>query len=398
MIRVSVRLRALLAAHACAALLASCDRGPVAPADEVRAPTAQVASSIADLTGPQPDTGLRMLDPPNPDQWWDIDLGRLPLGELAHHTLRLQNQEARALTIHDIAPGCTCMSAEIAYVDGRGERVAGEMHGDGDVIVLPPGAVAELALTVDSRAVSKDKVNTTKRVRIVAKTDSPTRPYLAFEVHFVVDQPFSPVPLSLRLGNLAASQGGSGELKILSSNDRNEVLDGDVVAPAGMRATVTLDTDSIVQRWTLRVVVEPPVALGPFERELALGVQSPAGPVRPFQIAVSGSGVPDVAVEPTRFAFSSRAPGSVAEVQVDANLAGARLRVLGVRIDARGSELRREVEPIQPDGLGRSAHWKVRLVAPAGLPEGSFAGEAWIQTDDPTASEIAVPYFCSARP
>lgn len=370
---------------ACLALagVAACHRDPATGAAR--------ALASADAPG-----GLQIVDPPNPDQPWDFDLGTVPLGEKVTRTILLRSDEDRPLTLKDMTSPCSCTSLEIFTTDAKGERVAGDFTGEGDVIVLPPRAQAELVVHVDTEAVPAR--NTAKRIRLVARTDSPTDPFLAIEVHLVVDQPFQMVPGVLRLGNVPASQGTRAEAKVVSQNERGEVLSGAIETPPDVRASLELDLAAVFQQWTLSVEMTPPVAPGPFERILKIGTTGPAGEGRPYAVRITGVGVADIAVDPTRFAFSSRAVGASAEVEVIAHLVGARLMVKDVRLDAAAKGLlKSEATPIEPDTLGRSARWKVRLYAERDLPAGPFGGRAIIATDDPESPELSVPYLCTAR-
>ncbi|MCE9594949.1 MAG: DUF1573 domain-containing protein [Planctomycetes bacterium] len=346
---------------------------------------------------PSATGGLEIVDAPNAEMPWDYDLGIVPYGETAECTARLRNGEGRELRILELQAACSCTTATVSYVDASGARIEGDRNAPtGEpMLVLPPGAVAELRMVSDTRSVPIQ--NQTKRVRIVLTTDSATNPFLAIEVHLIVELAFMATPGTLKLGDVTASEGARGALKILSLGVDGRRLTGIERASPGVVAAVSHDDGVVPDQWNLSVDVGAPIELGMFERFVEIATTGPRGEGvgKPMRVPIVGNGVPDLEVRPTKLIFAGLKAETTAEVELLGHLAGQRLRVLGLRPDARGEGLVfATAEPEFADDSGRSPRWRIRARLAAEAPA-DLAGILTVETDE--LGEIAIPYAVAPR-
>ncbi len=374
----------------------ACSRTPTAPA-VAPAPGAQSNGKKELAIEAPPVGGLKIVNAADPNQPWRFDMGHIAYGSVGETKVVMENTENRPLVVHNLKPGCSCTTPEISYVDSKGERVLGNARED-PVITLPPGVRAEVILRVDTTIVPMQ--NAEKLVRVVSTSDSATNPYVQIEVHMFVELPFQAVPGMIRLGEVPQSQGAHGETKIVSLNDDGERLTDVVATPPGVTAKLVVDPNSIHDQWTLAVDLTPPVELGMFERTVEIGATGPKGEGkgRNLSIKIAAIGVHDVTVDPDRLVFNTREVGAKAEVDLAARLAGQRLSITGVELDAVARDrFKAEFEAIGPDDRGRSARWKVRLIAVQAIPSGPFGGKVVIVTDDSSTPRVEVPYLALSR-
>jgi hypothetical protein len=365
---------------ACSVWLGAC-----AP-DSASEPQAEPAAA-APIVG-----GLEIVDAPNPDLPWDYDLGVVPYGETAECTVKLRNVEARPLAIRELEAACTCTTATLSFVDASGARIeADRTAASGEpMLVLPPGAVAELRLVSDTRLVPVQ--NQAKRVRIVLTTDSATNPFLAIEVHLIVELSFMATPGTLKLGDVAESEGARGSVKVVSLGVDGRTLTGIARTSPGLVATLSRDDGVVPDQWTLSVDVAAPVPRGALDRFVELATTGPRGEGvgKPVRVPIVGNGVPDLEVRPTKLIFAGLGAETSAEVELIGHLAGQRLRVLGLRPDARGEGLLSvTAEPARADDSGRSPRWRIRARLLAEAPA-DLAGVLTVETDE--LGSLEIPY------
>lgn len=376
-------------------VLAACE--PSTPSDGAPHPAqADAADSIADTPVPTPAVlgGFEIVDPPNPSLPWDFDLGVVPFGDVSRVVIRLKNQDGRPLTVDQVQVPCSCTTATISYVDERGERVQGEPAST-PLLVVPDGVVAELEVVTDTRLVPVQ--NTAKRMRIVVLTDSKTNPFLAAEVHLIVELAFQAVPGTLRLGDVAESEGARASAKVVSLGVDGKKLTGIERASSGVTATVSFDEGVVPDQWTLNVELAAPVERGPIERFVEIGTTGARGEGRghPVRVPIVGTGVPDVELRPERLIFVGLAADTAAEVQLFGHLAGQRLRVLGVRPDAAADGLIvATAEPLAADDSGKSPQWRIRARLAKDAPS-ELAGVLTLETDE--LGTLELPYAIAAK-
>lgn len=384
----------LLALGAIVSGVACNDSGTQPGGSATGAAAAVSSASNGAATDPATTGGFQIVDAPNPALPWDYDLGVVPFGETAQCTVRLKNTEGRPLAVRELQAGCSCTSATIAYVAADGTRVEGEKDGE-PMLVVPPDTVAELVVVSDTRLVPVQ--NATKRVRLVLTTDSATNPFLAIEVHLVVQLSFLAVPGTLRLGDVAESEGARGSAKIVGLDVDGRKLIGVERASPGVLATVRWDEGVVPDQWTLDVELAAPVERGPIDRFVELSTTGPHGegngPV--VRVPIVGTGVPDFEIRPERLVFVGLDEGTTSEVEILGHLAGQRFRVLAIKPDAAAEGLIvADAEPATPDDSGKSPRWRLRARL-SSRAQGELAGTLIVETDD--QGEVAIPYAIAAK-
>jgi hypothetical protein len=263
------------------------------------------------------------------------------------------------------------------------------------MLVVPPDAIAEIEIVADTRAVPVQ--NTAKRVRIVMITDSATNPFLAIEAHLIVELAFQAVPGSLRLGDVAESEGARGSVKIVAlAPDGKKLVSVGKTSP-GVTAQLSWDEGVVPDQWSLAVELAPPVESGPIDGFVEVESTGPqgAGRGRAVRVQIVGLGVPDVELRPARLVLLGLEAGTEGEVELVGHLAGQRLRVLSIRPDAAGEGwIAADALPLGADGVGRSARWRIHATLTKAPPT-ELSGTLAIDTDD--AGVLSLPYAIAAK-
>jgi hypothetical protein len=372
------------------ALSAACGAGDP-PAGEPGTAPAE-AGAVATGTG-----GLVVKDPHHPAHPGWRDLGVIPLGQVVTHVVELENREGRALTIQNVRAGCACAVPSIAYRTAEGKLVTGDVRSTERVLTLPPGAVAELSVQVDSRRAPLKNSQKVVSVRLVS--DSESDPYLTIELQFTVESHFTVAPERLDLGEVAEHGSGEGSTRILALGEL--VLGEPPAAPAGFEVWIEESLYLGRTGWDLHARVVPPLPLGYGEHRLTLATRHPDGsPGPPLEVLLSATGVPDTEIEPPRLLLRPAEPAGdaagvfQAEVVVRSNLAGQRFTLSAAGLDGPAAAvLDVELVPRAPDSAGRSSSWTVRLTSTGELPAGPLEGLLTLVSDDPALPELCVPYL-----
>lgn len=345
--------------------------------------------------------GLKIVNPQNRDRDYDWDLGRVPYGEVAECTVKLQNQSTRPIKILQVTAGCSCTVPSISYTAANGEVVKGHMfEPDGPVLELPPKAIADLHLRVDTRIVPAR--NTPKRVIVVIRTDSPATPFPQLEVHLVVELPWQVVPAVVQLGEVPVNVGAAGSADVVCISQHGEQILGILTAPKEFDCELSQLPNAPGVGWKLSFRWQPPVRLGTVNATVVLLTSGPGGQGegRPLDVQIAGIGVPDLGTTPTSLVFGgpSGENADVAAVEVFTRVPGQRLLVREARIEGdEKASLSAVVTPLEPDELGRSVRWRVELHCDRSLGAKAFGGALVLVLDDPTTPELSVPYMSAAR-
>jgi len=367
------------ASLALALLLAACGGAP---------------SSGAEPETPETLGGLAVVDPEDPEHPWSIELGTVPDGEVVERAVRLENRlratdgEPMPLTIRSIL--------SISYAAADGTRVQGDPRAANGVITLPPGALAELVLRVDTR--SAPVKNRPKLIVIRIVTDSPSDPYLSLEVRVLVDAPFGAAPPLINLGPVGVNAGGAGAVDVYAVHpDQQREIVRVIEAPPNVQTELERKPVG-VGLWTLRARLLPPIPQGHQEYTIRLSTTGPdgIGEGRPFEVLLVAQGTPDVQILPERLLLAVPPGGGAerAEAEILSRIPGQRFAVVGARLEGGASErLRVELVPASPDQDGRSGRWLVRLVASEPLVEPAVAGKLVLRLDDSQFPELQAAYL-----
>jgi hypothetical protein len=372
--------RSAAALLACAALFACRDSTASTPGGGAKAPTG----------------GLTLIEPEDPDRPLWVELGEIPLGEKREKIVKLKNIEGRPLVVQNVQAGCSCTVPSLSYVDEHGARIVGDPRSTTEVLTLPAGVVAELALRVDSRNAPTKNNDKVVEVRLV--TDSATDPYFTFDAHMRVNAPFQAVPPAIDLARIAANSGGQGSTALAAIGLRGERLVDVLEAPEGVEAQLTNEQHAGGEVWILSVRVEPPLPLGYYEKPIRLrttGLDG-KGDGHPFEVPLRYYAVTDVEVMPATVLVTRAAPGAPmrGEGELYVRLPGARLLVTSHSFTGEHADaMQATISAVTPDTNGRSARWHIEITPPADLTNAPQSGVLVLDTDDPQFPRIEVPWL-----
>lgn len=322
-----------------------------------------------------------------------LDLGDIPLGEVREATLRMKNVEGRTIRIEQVQAGCSCTAPTLAAVLPDGQRIGGDMRSRECVLSVPPEAVVELSLRVDSTQApvkNKDKI-----VLVRMTTDSERTPYLTIEARMKVHAPLQPIPPDIHIERVGVNAGGEGFTDITPVMPSGEEVLEVLEAPQGVVTRIEPRELAGVRLWRLYARLDPPVEPGYHEKWIRVKTSGPGGvgEGRPLDVKLRWTGANDVEIAPARMLFlRSAAGGEVASAELITHMPGHRLKVLGHSL--RGAEnagLRVAIEPLTPDESGRASRWSIALEPSAPL-SGALEGVLVIDLDDPQWPQVEVPF------
>lgn len=343
----------------------------------------------------QDERGFVFLDPQHPAHPNWADIGDLELGDTATTTVRMRNVEDHPITIDTVLAGCSCTTPSIAAITPSGERIVGDARASSRVLVVPPQAVVELVLHVDSRlspARNKDKL-----VVVRLTTDDEHDPYLSIELRMKVTSAFQCLPAELDLQRIPRNGGALGRVDIASIGDSGRrLLDVLETSPEIGATLAEANAMGVSSVWSLHVTVRPPLPLGPQERivRLATSHESGVGEGRPYEIKVRWTATEDVEVSPARMLFLRDATlgRELAQTELFARLAGQAIAITGASIEGPGTEgLIVQTEPASPVSDGRSSRWRITVDPGAGVQLGKLEGRLIVTTDDASYARFEIP-------
>lgn len=353
-----------------------------------------------EASAPPPVQGLVIKNPVG-DRPTFFDLGEVAFGEQVKHVFQIQNCDPVPVTINDMLPSCGCTVARISYQDAAGQDVVGSIAPGARVIVLPPGVVAHLTLSVDTTHV--ETMNRDKLTQVRLRTDSKNTPYLTLEMHLLVRRAFRSVPDRIELGESPRSSGKSGRADITVEDRTSSARIRAVESIEGpFEATVDATTVSGIELWILVVTPKPDLPLGPVRGRVALSTtrDDGTGDGPPFLVSVSAQITADVVLHPPLFALKSSRTGPEfgALVELAALVPGQRVKVRGTKLEGVGADvLRVECTPVDADDQGRASTWRIALQAPPDSKGQTFSGKVTIELDHPGLPKLEAPYMASSR-
>lgn len=321
------------------------------------------------------------------------DFGAVPDGQVAKTVFRLRNTDPLPVTIQQVKPSCGCTVPALSTTDAAGERIVGDPSAEPEILVVLPGGVVDLEVSIDTARITQK--NTVKLLQVRVVTDSEFDPFLTLECSILADQPFRVERSRADLGRMARSVGGRTQAVILPNGESGAVITGLGAVPDGIVASVERSPEGGA-RWTLSVEVLPPVAVGSYSRKVELLAATPTGePLPPFEVEVRGLGLADVEVRPSRIVlrdFGDAASPPVT-VEVLSNIPGRRLRIVRTSVTGSVADLVRvEAIPVDPDPEGRSERWEVSVSTLPGIAAERFSGGLRIEFEDPSLPPLDVTY------
>lgn len=336
----------------------------------------------------------------DPNRPYYHDFGTIDEGEVVTHTFELVNTDRAPVTIQRLLPACSCTVGRVDCVDAQGVRTEGNVLGE-PVLTAPPGAVVHVQFQIDSRRVAHKNMD---KLALVSMTcDSPTTPFIRFELHTFVSVALLANPNPLELGDVPQSTGGRGATQVTAAlrGTAVEVL-GVASATDGISAEIE-ESEIFGERvWVVTVTLEPGRPIGPYlgELELSTSGKDGSGEGRPFVLPVRARVVEDVAVQPAGLAFGRFQPasGARAEGVLRALVPGERVLVRSSRLTGEhAQDLAIECEPVDPDAQGRSATWRLAVLAPPDLEGQSFTTTLELELDHPRIHELRTQVVCHPR-
>lgn len=342
----------------------------------------------------QDDSGFVFLDPQHPSHPNWVDFGDLELGETRVAVVKLRNVEKVPIVVENLQSGCSCTIPEVFYVDAAGTRVTGNARSNQRVIEVPPQAVLEVHLKVDSKlspAVNKDKL-----VIVRMTTDSDVDPYVSIEARMKVVSAFQAAPAEIDVRRIGTNAGGVAGTEIAPIGHSGRRLVDVLEAPAGVTATLSPSSRQGIDTWDLYVKVEAPVPPGSREQVVRLRTTGPGGEGEgaPFDIKVRWTATDDVEVVPNRLVFLRDSGTGIESAQSElfARMPGQKLRITGHRIQGENTQFTTiSYEAQTPDDQGRSARWLIRVDPTAELGDRAIQGLLVLETDDSQFPTIEVP-------
>jgi hypothetical protein len=350
------------------------------------------------------ESGALVVVNPVGDRPTYFDLGRIPYGRKAEHVFRVRNDESGAVTVHDLLPSCGCASAKISVPGVGGVVVAGDATNHEALIRIPPGATADLTVTIDTEHVQV--VNQDKLAQVRMRSDSKSAPFLTFEVHLIAERAMLAVPAEIELGQTPRSAGKSGRADVSADRKGSRARILGVESVEGPFTATADETDvGGTPVWVVVANAKPDLPVGPVSGKVILSVsgEDGTGKGQPFQIPVRAQISEDVVAMPPVFLFGAfeRAKGATKESELVALVPGERVRAIGMNVfGAQGgvpSEVAAEVTPVEPDADGRAEKWKIVLKASEKMPEGPFSGTLVIALDHPRVKAIRMAFSGTAR-
>ncbi|MBM3989086.1 MAG: DUF1573 domain-containing protein [Planctomycetes bacterium] len=344
----------------------------------------------------QDERGFVFLDPQHPAHPNWVDIGDLELGDTASTTVRMRNVEDHSITIDSVLAGCSCATPRIAAVTASGERIVGDARASSGVLVVPPQAVVELTLFVDSRlspARNKDKL-----VVVRLTTDDDHDPYLSIELRMKVTSAFQCLPTELDLQRIPRNGGAFGRVDIAGIGDSGRrLLDVLETSPEIGATLAEANPTGVSPVWSLHVTVRPPLLIGPQERVVRIGTShaSGGGEGRPYEIKVRWTATEDVEVSPARMLFlrDGTLGRDIARTELFARLAGQTIAITGASIEGPGTEgLTVQTEPASPVHDGRSSRWRISVDPGASVQLGKLEGRVIVTTDDASYPRFEIPF------
>lgn len=361
----------------------------------------------ADASSCRPTTsaasGLAVLNPVGNRPTF-YDFGKVLYGPPVEHVFKIRNDDPSPVTIRDILPSCSCTLPRISYVAKDGSVVEGDPTSRERVLVLPGGAVADLALRIDTTRI--ERMNLDKLAQVRMRTDSASTPYMTFELHVVVARAMLSVPAAVDLGQVPQSVGKSGRSDVMPDDVKAKYRILGVESVDGpFAATVDETVVAEVPTWIVVVSTKPNLELGPVSGAVHLSVsgEDGTGTGPSFKLPVSGQIAPDVVARPPVLGFGAIERGKAAEVgcEIVALVPGELVRVTGTKVVATpesvASAIVADAEPVAPGDGGSASTWRIRLRASEALAEPQFSGTIVLELDHPRVREVRVPFSGTTR-
>lgn len=394
------RLRTFLAPLprlVCAAILSIAALVPCACRDEATkgTRTSRAAEDVPiDTSGPIGTGGFTITNPTASRPYFH-DFKRVLYGEKLRHMFVLRNDDGRALTVNDMIASCGCTSGRLSFTDADGEHVLTARALKPTPLVVPAGATVELEITIDTTQV--EHVNVDKLSQLRLRCDSPTNPYLTFEMHLLVARPFRSVPAKIEFGEVPQSTGKVARTDI-STEMKGDLSRIDRILSVEGTFTAELQATQIAGErvWILSVTAPPGLPLGPVTGSVTMSTFQPDGTAGGvFEVPILAQVTTDVVAHPGVLQMPNLPSGAGGEVQAEilALVPAARPRVVSVEVKGDDvAHITAETRPNRDDDGGRAALHALFLRIDKARASGPFHGTIVITFDPPDTPPLSVPF------
>lgn len=321
------------------------------------------------------------------------DFGNVENGTRPSHVFHMRNEGETPIVVKGLIASCSCGSARIFARDVQGQPIEGDPSNPEGLLSIAPGGEAELEVTVDTRYVRVK--NQPKHLTVQVKTDSHTTPFLGYEVHVRVDEPFYTVPTPFNLGVVPQNGPGYGTTTILKDPKSTSGLRiADVLeTPEDVEVELSHELKFDLDHWNVQATLLPPQAVGMVRRPLRFSTvhaDGSAGP--PFEIELLAQVAADVEVKPPNL-YVRR--GAAATGTIEARLPGQRIKVVRSEVLGDYADLfELTLTPEQPGSDGRATLWNFELELTGELDEAQVRGHLLFELDDPQTPRLEVQYDC----
>jgi hypothetical protein len=323
------------------------------------------------------------------------DFGSVADGEKPSYVFRMRNTDPNPLAIKRVNPSCGCTVPSVRYLADDGQYVRGLARtiGDKPLLVVPPDAVLEIELRVDSNEI-KTK-NADKLLTVTISTDSPNGYYINLEAHILVETPFNVVPSSMRMGRIPRSAGGEASVEIVPAKGFHRRVTEILQLPDDLQAEITYTDMLGIDKWTLTARFYGPLDPGRHACEILVGTETEDGePSPPIRVNVLATVVEDMQFDPGRFVFRA-AEGERFTVRLRTLLEGHRFAILEAEVPAEHAQaLSVHFEKEGAGSDGRAATWLLTLAFRKSDTDWDYPlrGEVRIGLDDPQHEELHLGY------
>ncbi len=345
--------------------------------------------------GRSPSAGGIVIDAPGEARPYFHDFGEIPWGDVAEHTFHLRNTESVPVTLIDVQGTCACTSVRrlVAHL-GDGTIVEGDPRASDGMLVVPPGAAAEMTLRVDSGKVTP---NQNKLEVLRMSTSSARTPFLSFEARLLPRLLFQATPRTLDLQDVSQGAGKADVVTIVTGvkGSPARVLG---IAEPGKRVQATLEETVGLDEtiWLLTVTVPENQPTGPLLDRIVLSTTGAegVGTAGTFAVEVSARVVEDVLIYPRQINLGAltQVETKTIAAEVRALTPGMHVRISGARIEGDCADhLDVSWTAVAPDTSGRSGSWKLAIAVRPGLPAGPVVGTIVVALDDAQFPELRAP-------
>ncbi len=324
--------------------------------------------------------------------------GHVPLGGTVTHVFRLKNTDDIPLTVTRMKAACGCTVPKLSY-EAEGERVYGHsaLSREPSILTIPPGVVADLEVSMDTRSVPI--TNLDKTVGVMLTTDSPNGFYLSVETHIFVEKPFTQNPSGIKFSPAPMNGRTPSGTDLILNPGYDIVLTGLAEVPDNIEAELSLKPDGSGRIWRLDATLLPPMTKGVWQDSIFVKQALRDGTeIEPLEVRMRAQVVDDLITTPTRIAFATHGtpqpqPDGLS-VTLKTLLAGHSFGIEQISLPVEHRDLfETSFEPVAADSSGNSYAWRIQLQCKPGTHiEKLTSGKLTVLLNDSQHPSVEVEY------